>query len=99
MRKTTVTIITYRELEELIEKTYGHPFSFLEDQELSFSNYKLFDTNAYLKLEEGEEDSGELEAFKNNGDNEYGYLVDQLISDMAYKGVIEHGNYLVEVFW
>jgi hypothetical protein len=94
MKKVEYYEMSYRELEELVKKTYGQYYSFVADIECNNDSEHSFDVdNTELLLDE----KASLEDFITTGN--YFYIINTLLNDMSLKGIIPYGNYLITVCW
>jgi hypothetical protein len=94
MRKEVTTEIGYKELEELIEKTYGREYCTVSGEEWyndSSHRYAL----KMAKLDEHE--IAELQVWRTQGTGKY--LLRTILQDMVNNGNLDAGHYTVEVCW
>ncbi len=95
MKKVTYTEMSDREFDELVEATYGHKYEFAPDVECGN------DSSPRFSVKKGEItsdwDKNELAKFIETG--ECSYFAHMLFNDLCDRGVLEPGNYLVNVSW
>lgn len=91
-----VRIIDLDDLEELIHKTYGKKYDWVPSEEAQCQYYLHILRKKDIKSFLGEYEKGELEEFLETDTPKY-YLGDTLLMDMLAKGVLEEGNYLLEI--
>ena len=89
-KKMEVFKVDYSEIENLVEKVYGHSFNFHADEEMGSDSYRLYNVNG----EVNESAEKALKEFKETGYNQF--ITRTLLNDMCRQGVIEKGNYLVD---
>lgn len=94
MVKKTVFSMEYRELEQLIEKTYGHMFEYVADVECGND---CAQTYTLQKEPLGDYELARVTEFKSTGRGQW--IVYALMQDMVNKEVLEAGDYVVEVSW
>lgn len=99
MKKSIVTYIEvdYYEFEKFVSEQYGfesRDWSFVADQECENDCNISFTVDG--KLDEYDEE--ELERFKTNPDTT-GNIANALLNDFARKGLIDKGQYLINVCW
>ena len=99
MNSSVVTYVEvdYYEFEKFVIEYYGfenREWSFVADQECGNDCNIAFTVNG--KVDEYDED--ELEKFKANPE-QIGYFANALLNDFARKGLIEKGQYLINVCW
>lgn len=93
MKKNIVIELEYYEFQDLVKKQYGHDFSFVADQECGNDSSHQFIINGIID----DYEEGELQLFKDDG--VYNLLANVLLNDLANRGVIEKGNYIISVCW
>jgi hypothetical protein len=96
MKTETLTVfrVGYHEFEDAIKKVYGRSFSFVEDQEARNDSNYLFKTT---KRPPEEWEREELEKFR--AGKPASPLTRILLDDLARRGEIEPGYYLISVCW
>lgn len=93
MKKETIIRADYREVEKLINKTYGIDYSIVECEELGNDSTVSFN-NINGEIESEEEHELEETILGNNM-----YRTHLLLNDLCRKGLIEAGNYVIDVRW
>lgn len=96
--KKIVFEVACRDLEDFVQEHYGREFNIALDQELgndtsqSFAVDGIFKHPASLEL---------VAAFKAEGQRSCGgqWLAKHLLNDLAAKGLIEKGDYIVRICW
>jgi hypothetical protein len=101
IRTKTVHHTDYEYLDQLILTEYGHDFEVVADQEVGNDSTIAFD-DVGLPIFEGDEvvdrwDRDKLETFKATGRGLL--LLRILLNDMALRGVIPKGDYVISVSW
>lgn len=95
MKQETVYKIDYHEFEDLVIKEYGvNDFSFVADQEMANDTCKSF---LVSKDTLDTWDINDLNKFKNN--EFVPYISNMLFTDLCNRGVIDEGEYIVDVCW
>ena len=95
MIEKTYIEMEYRELDELIKKTYGHEYEFVCYEELGNGVDKSFTVKAEILDGWAQAD---LDGFIATG--KIGrWRTHTLLTDMVNRGILKPGNYLIEVFW
>ena len=98
MNRSIITYIEvdYREFEKFVSEYYNfkEQWSFVADQECGNDRNISFTVNG--EVVDFEED--ELKLFKTNPD-QTGFISHALLNDFAIKGLIEKGQYLINVCW
>ncbi len=94
-KKKVVIEVDYSELDELIEKQYGRKYECVAYEE--WSNYESHS----FDVQKEKLDDYDKEKIDNwNSKNGSGmYMTTIFLNDMCNRGVIEPGEYLVNVYW
>jgi len=93
MKEETFYVMDYDEVDSLIEQHYGRGYEFLAKEEASNDSTHRFNVNGRLS----EWDQRDVDKWVQTGSGSY--LTSRLLNDLANKGVIPTGNYLIEVCW
>jgi hypothetical protein len=92
LEKMEVFKVRDSDLEQLVQKEYGHNFCFGADAEVRNDSEKLYrDINGKLS----ESDLREVEEFARDGG--YSFLTEAILNDLCRKGKIPAGNYLIYI--
>lgn len=98
VKQETMYVMDYKELERLIQAEYSQP-----DFDIVLSEGWRNDTSyeTYVHLGDPMFDPDAVEAFKTtpNDRNENEFVLNDLMLDMAQRGVIPEGDYLIRVMW
>jgi len=94
VNKVTVLKVNYKELDRAISTHYGKPFDVVADQELNNDSEK--EINIYPAVLDDYERK-QVVHFKETGS--YNFSLRALLIDMCNEGIVEPGNYLIEVSW
>jgi len=86
-----ITEMSWSDVENAIEKHYGHQYEIVPYEEWSNDSQHRFEVTGEV------EDPEAIEAFK--GGQAKHYLLHDLLNDMAAAGVIPTGKVLVTVCW
>ena len=92
--KKTIIEVEYRDLEKFIKKVYDKNIELVPSE--NWSNDESHSFNVDGQLDTWEET--ELMDFMENDDASYG-ITRVLLNDLARKGEIEVGEYIVNVCW
>lgn len=95
VKKVTYFEVSYSDLETLIQEEYGHNYSVVAN--LEAHNDSKEETQALIG-ELDDNDKKNIERYKQTG-SEQGISVFILMCDMAERGVIEEGDYLIDICW
>jgi len=97
MKQKTVWFTDYKELEELITKTYGRDYEILASEEMGSSQYAAYwNTTVEDKpLEDYEID--DLQVWKDTGKGQF--IVSTILQDMCLRKIIPEGEYAVGINW
>lgn len=93
----TVREVDYSEWDDFINNAYGKPYrsyDIVADQELSNDMCKEVRVSAY-ELDEWQQE--EVQTFLETGRGNF--ITDTLTTDLANRGLLEEGTYLVQVCW
>lgn len=90
----TVINVNYSDLNKFITEVYGKDFEFAVDVE---SSNDVSHSYTVKKEELTEWNRKHIDNFIATG--RYGYITRSLLIDMANKGLIEEGDYIVDVSW
>lgn len=91
-KKKVIFEVSHRDLETFIQKEYGRAdYDFVSDTECSN------DSNHDFTVDGKVDDPERVAAFREQ--DHIGYLTGDLLNDMASRGLIEKGTYLVKVCW
>jgi hypothetical protein len=93
----TVISVDYNDLETLIEKVYGHAYEIMPMEEVGSSQYAAtYDMNVSTgKLNEYE--LKELQSLIDG--NPKKYMLSTIMKDLADKGHLDVGEYIIDVNW
>lgn len=86
--------LDYHEFDALVEKNYGRKFESIADME--WHNYSAW-TSSFEVEEIDEFDQESLETWMATGKG--GYLTPILLQQMVNNGILQPGNYSIEIFW
>jgi hypothetical protein len=95
VKKVTHFEVGYSDLEALIKHEYGHNYSVIAD--LEASNDSKEEVQA-LKGENNDDDQEEIANYRATG-SQGDVSIWTLMNDMADRGVIEEGDYLIDICW
>lgn len=93
-------VIDYKDFEELVKKTYGiNEYSFVQTEEGRNDSTYRFSVEKNDACPRGRDaaDLADLEAIKAGAVPQYSNHV--IFQDLVDRGVLAHGQYLVEVCW
>lgn len=93
--KEVKIIVDYYDVEVLIHKIYGSHFEIVAQEEASNDSNLTFTVEA--KEPEYDWDRDELEKFTSNRTSDCSTSL--ILNDMCRKGIIEPGNYLINISW
>jgi len=94
-KKKEFIVVDYADLNLFIQHVYGHEWDFVSDHGAhNFSTYEFSGINGEQL---GKYDQGKLDDFLQSG--HFSCIARILLGDLAYHGVIEVGDYLIDVFW
>lgn len=82
------------ELDEFFEKVYGYQYEIAASHEASSGTNLTFRIDGVV----GSYDEEDLEKFKQTG-RMNGRKTSLLLNDLARRGIIEKGEYIVEICW
>lgn len=85
--------VDWHDLEEAINKHYGKDYEFVPDIECGNDSSHDFRVDGKVN----QYDQERLDEFKETGD--YNFLAGTLLNDLCRQGLIEPGDYLVQVCW
>jgi hypothetical protein len=94
-KKVTYFEVGYSELQDFIKEQYGHEYSIVANLE---SHNDSKESISALTEENDEDDQKAIENYKATG-SEVGISLWTLMNDMADRGVIEEGDYLIDICW
>lgn len=99
MRKKTVIEIDYNELESIVRKHYGidhNQYSFVATEECGNDTHHSFNVTGAAPLRDYDQET--IDEIKATGNvPEYSNLT--IMQDLVNSGVLEPGEYLVDVSW
>ena len=102
MKKTSYIEMDYSELESLVMKHFpasptrkNRDWSFVADHEAN--NYSKYDFQVTPKTTVDKYDQQKLDEYYKNGQSQF--MADVFLDLLCGKGIIEAGDYLIEVFW
>lgn len=94
MKDVLYHVMTDREFDDIVKKTYGHEYNFVADNECINDSEHAFNRvagNLHTY------DLEELEKFRETG---HSFMITHtLLNDMVKNGIIPSGDYLVTVRW
>jgi hypothetical protein len=93
-KKKTMIHVGYKELERLIADTYGHKFSVVSDQE--WSNHEAH-TLKFIRETLHANDHVKVQEFRASGRGNF--ILFPLMQDMVNSGVLDEGEYVIEISW
>ncbi len=93
---TTVIQVSHSELDTFISKHYGQEFSCCADQEWSNDSIHELSVDGKENCTESY-DREPVEEFRKTGQGQW--LLSKLMDDLASKGHIEKGDYVIRVSW
>jgi hypothetical protein len=93
--KEVKIIVDYYDLEVLIDETYGSNFELVAQEEANNDSSVTFTVEA--KEPEYDWNKKELADFKANKTNDCSTRL--ILNDMCLRGIIEPGNYLINISW
>lgn len=98
-KKKVVFSVDYTDVEAKIEEIYGHKYSIIDDEGIGSSEYNaalisVFATNKEIVYEY---DKQELDKFKKG--KTVKHILFLIFQDLCYKGYIEEGEYIIDVYW
>lgn len=94
----TFNVVDYQELEALIREEFKQPdFNIVMSEGWRNDNsYEIIVTPGYFPPDEGEVAKFRNEPMDHDDDL---FILDDLMADMAQRGVIPEGVYLIRVMW
>lgn len=95
MKKVSYIELDYGELEDLIKKTYGHSYEFVAQEELMNDMSKTYSVKKEVLEQWDQED---LDGFITSGRIK-NWRTHTILTDLANKGIIEEGDYLINISW
>lgn len=96
MRKNTVIECEYQEIEDIIKSTYGRDFDLINDLECCNDTQHTF-TVEKGKNEKYEWNKNKLARWIETGEGNF--ITCMILDDLCDKGVLEPGEYLINVSW
>lgn len=94
MKKESVFRVAYHEFEALVNKEYNKTdYSIVADEELSNDSSKSYSVE---KMELSKYDKLDLEKFKKGHQP---YMSNILFQDLCNKGIIDEGEYIIDICW
>jgi hypothetical protein len=93
--KKTVFEVAGRDLEDFVQEHYGQEFNIAIDQESRSGSSRSFAVTGIVH------DLDDIEKFKADGQRYSGgqWIAADLLNDLAAKGLIEKGEYVVNICW
>lgn len=85
-------------LDDMMREYLGRHFSIIEDLELYNNSAKIMDLSDFLPESDIAESRKRVNLFKEYAANSQVSTYD-IMSCMIYDNVLEHGIYLIEVYW
>jgi hypothetical protein len=94
VEKKTVFKVDYGDLDDFISEVYGHEYEIVADEELSNYSSKEY----HVEQEELDDyDMNSLRKFTEEGKGQFNARL--ILTDLCNKGLIETGDYIIDVFW
>jgi len=94
VEKKTVFKVDYNDLDDFISEVYGHRYEIVADEELSNYSSKEY----HVEQEElSDYNMKSLREFTEEGRGMYNARL--ILVDLCNKGLIETGDYVIDIFW
>ena len=94
VEKKTVFKVDYGDLDDFISEVYGHEYEIVADEELSNYSSKEY----HVEQEElSDYNMKSLREFTEEGRGMYNARL--ILVDLCNKGLIETGDYVIDIFW
>ena len=98
IKQQVYNVVSYGQLEDLIEEVYGKKLSVVAAME--WNNDSIYELFSGKSEDPGPENMAQLEEWVKTGkDGGYWGIVDHIMYDLWLKGKIPDGHYLVKVCW
>jgi hypothetical protein len=97
IRTKVIHEVEYNELERLVRETYKHDFSFVADQELSNDSSKTFNGIDGVRDDSSDWDVNRWKKWVEDGC--YSCMSRDILNDLAGRGLIPPGDYVIQVSW
>lgn len=91
-----MVVVDYRDLEQFIEDIYDHKIELVGAEE--WNNDSCYELSSIDGEELDDWDRGKLVDFITGGGGSFG-ITRILLNDLAQKGLVETGDYLITVSW
>lgn len=97
IKKETFLVLAYHDLEKLIKMEYDIDYEYPADEEVSNDIHKLYSGINGKHLDSY--DTSKLERFISSEGKEGMFMARCLLSDLALRGKIPCGDYLIDISW
>ena len=93
-KKRSVITVEHNDMDKFISEVYDRTFEFVADEEAN--NYSSYEFTVERKTLD-DYDTKKLDGFKATGKGQFLSLL--LLTDLCNKGLIESGDYIIQVSW
>ena len=97
MKKKTIICTDYSELEQLINHTYKQDYEIMPMEEVGSSQYAATYTQHVKKGGLSAYDKERLQTLLDGTPEQF--MLNVIMQDMGNKGVLEEGEYIIDVNW